>query len=542
VHRKELPVRTRTLFGAAIVLAVLAASPSLSVYAADPATVPAAVDKNPHLWKPRTTAVSVFKNGMGFFVREGEVELRDGWAVAEEVPPAAFGTLAVYSHNEKELVDMVGSGPGEVVEFDDIDAPLNPAAKRARLDASKNLKLQLSYKQGGADRTASGKLVSVGPEFAVLERDGTNFAVPVEGVTKLQVLELPLRVHVSADDAKAVTKTKIGMAYLRKGVTWVPEYTLQVLDDKTAELTLRGTFVNEAEDLFHADVNFVVGVPNFAHSDFLAPLAIGQVIRTIGAAVGPREFQSQMMNSVAITNNATASPQLGALPADVIERPVGGTGREPLAGSLPQLGGAAATDFTTYTKKDVTLRRGEKMIVTLLVKKIRYGHIYRWEAPVAMKHALVLFNDTDTAWTTGPVLAMSKKQPLSEDLLKYTPKEGRCEIPVTTSINVAHELATSETARKLKAYSPNSDRYFLDLVTLEGKLTLRNFEKDTIDVIITTPVPGKPLEASDGGIVTSDPGNLVLRERTGNIGWTLKLKPGETKTLTYTFERYVPSN
>ena len=55
-------------------------------------------------------------------MREGETQLRDGWCVAEQVPPAAFGTLAIYSRNEKETVDIVGSGPGEVVEFDGRDA------------------------------------------------------------------------------------------------------------------------------------------------------------------------------------------------------------------------------------------------------------------------------------------------------------------------------------------------------------------------------------------------------------------------------------
>src|SRR4051794_9303844 len=94
------------------------------------ATSQAAIDDhNPHLWKPRTTSVSVFKNGLGFFMREGEVDLRDGWAVAEEAPPAAFGTLAIYSHSAEELVDMIGSGPGEVMEFDGQDLPADVATK-----------------------------------------------------------------------------------------------------------------------------------------------------------------------------------------------------------------------------------------------------------------------------------------------------------------------------------------------------------------------------------------------------------------------------
>ena len=46
--------------------------------------------------------MAVFKNGLGFFLREGDVKLRDGWCVAEHVPPAAFGTLAIYARSEKE--------------------------------------------------------------------------------------------------------------------------------------------------------------------------------------------------------------------------------------------------------------------------------------------------------------------------------------------------------------------------------------------------------------------------------------------------------
>ena len=94
--------------------------------------------ENPHLWEPRTKSVAVFKNGFGFFLREGEVELRDGWCVARQVPPAAFGTLAVFAQRTDELVDVVGSGPGEKVEFDGEDAPRDDEAKRNRLAAEIN--------------------------------------------------------------------------------------------------------------------------------------------------------------------------------------------------------------------------------------------------------------------------------------------------------------------------------------------------------------------------------------------------------------------
>ncbi len=515
-----------------------------AVAPAVPSSVSAS-DDNPHVWKPQTRSVAVFKNGLGFFLREGEVSLRDGWCIAREVPPAAFGTLAIYAAQEKEVVDLVGSGPGEIVEFDGRDAPKDPAAKRTRLEASRDLKLQLHYKHKGQDRSAAGRLVSVGPEFVVLEDDASSFAVPLEGIVRMQVLELPLRIHLQGEADKPPRKSTLGMAYLRKGITWIPEYTLKVLDDDNAELTLRGTVVNEAEDLVHSDVHLVVGVPHFVHTEYLAPIAVGQVIRTIGTSVAvsnvPPQVRTQIMSRAAIVSNAAVEPQFEG-PAAVVNRPVEAPADLPAAlKNLPQLGGAAATDYTVYTKKDVTLRRGEKAIITLFTQQIRYSHIDRWSPPAPMEHSLVLQNATDTPWTTGPCLALSADRPLSEDLLQYVPKGGRGDLPVTAAINVAHDKSEREIDRKLKAYSP-SDRVYFDMVTLEGTLKLRNFEKRTVEVIITNRVPGKPTVAPNGGSISVDPTKLKLLEREGTVRWQFKLEPGEEKALTYQYERYVPSN
>ncbi|MHC5083930.1 MAG: hypothetical protein ACYTET_08355 [Planctomycetota bacterium] len=496
--------------------------------------------ENPHLWKPSVKSVAVFKNGLGFFTREGDVKLRDGWCVSQEVPPAAFGTLAIYSTNEKHLVDIVGSGKGEIVEFDGNDAPRNIPYKRRRLEASKGLKVELAYKHKGTDKKAAGKIVSISDEFVVLETEQNSFAVPLEGIQKMQILELPVRIHVDSDSKKEPEQTQLGMAYLRKGITWIPEYSVKLLDDTTAELTLRGTLVNEAEDLIHSDVHFVVGVPHFLHTDYMAPIAVGQAIRTIGAATMPVQVSRQITNRAAIVSNG--NNDFRANQFDVFEQNISNTGGNlnQALGNLPKMQGPAATDYTVYTKTDMNIRRGEKAIVTLFVKKIKYSHIYRWSTPQSMKHFLVLHNSTDSAWTTGPYLAISNERPLSEDLLKYTPKGGNCEIPVTQAINVSHEKTEKEVERKLKAHSPRSNQY-LDLVTLSGEVKLRNFEKETIHVVVTIAVPGKPLSASDDGLTRTDSSKLKLTERAGSIRWKVTLKPNESKTMNYQYERYVTS-
>ncbi len=553
----------RTRFGCSLGLAALLAAalaPARIAGGAEPERVPgraegraapeaeqpaglAADFKNPHIWQPQTTSVAVFKNGLGFFIRQGDVALRDGWCLASQVPPAVFGTLAIYAIDQRQSIDMVGSGPGELVEFDGRDAADDEAARRARLEPAIGLKVELRYQHRGEQRAAAGRLLSVGPQFAVLDDDQQALAVPIAGLKRMQILDLPLRVHVAADDKKPVGKSKIGMAYLRKGITWIPDYTLEIVDEQTARLTLRGTLVNEAEDLIHTDVHVVVGVPHFVHTDYLAPVAVGQVIRTIGAAVAanvPQQAMTQQIISRAgIVSNAAVAPQFNQPPgaADQPVEPPGDLGAA--IGKLPELAGPAGTDYTVYTVSDLTLRRGEKALLTLLAQTIRYGHVYRWSPPEKMRHFLVLHNDSPSAWTTGPCLAIDGHRPLSEDLLYYTPKSGKSELEVTTAINVVHEKSEQEVDRQLKIHSPSPSVSY-DLVTLAGTLRIRNFDPQPVEILIDNPVPGKPTVAS-GGQMSLSPDELKLAERRGMIRWSLKLKPGEEKTLTYRYERYVPS-
>ncbi|HSU69180.1 MAG TPA: hypothetical protein VLJ39_20010, partial [Tepidisphaeraceae bacterium] len=501
-----------------------------------------------YLWKPRTKSVAVFKNGFGFFMADAESALREGWCTAASVPPAAFGTLAVYAITEGQTVDVVGAGPGEVVEFDDKDAPATLGERKRRIEASKSLKVALTYSYCNQERQSAGKVVSVADDYVVLESDGQNFAVATKDVKRMQMLDLPVRVHVSADAGNAAAKAaasqraNLGMAYLRQGITWIPAYTLRVIDDDTCELTLRGTIVNEAEDIIHADVQLVVGVPHFLHSDHMEPLAVGQAIRTIGAAVVPAQLQSQIANnSIAFSNfdNRRGGDVVGEA------RPIApqqGGNLAAAAGNVPQMESpAGGSDFTVYTRKDLTLRRGEKAVVTLFVKKLKYSHLYKWSPPGPLEHFLQIQNDNAGALTTGPCLAISGNQPLSEDVLKYVPKNGKGQFPITTAVNIITDVIETEADRKLKAYSPG-DKVNLDLVTIKGELRLRNFEQTAAQIQITHRITGKPQSASDGGVIAADPSKLTLREREGTIKWTVELKTGESKTLMYEYERYVPSN
>ena len=86
------------------------------------------------------------------------------------------------------------------------------------------------------------------------------------------------------------------------------------------------------------------------------------------------------------------------------------------------------------------------------------------------------------------------------------------------------------------------DGFNMKMVTLEGTLHLHNFESKPVDVAINAHVEGKPLLASDKGELTLDTSRLKLRERRGNVRWSVTLQPDERRTFTYKYERYVPSD
>ncbi len=498
---------------------------------------------NPHILKPHTKTVAVFKNGMGFFTREAKATLTDGWCYAAELPPAAFGTLAVYSTSPNESVDVVGAGIGESIDFDDTDAPSTLEAKLDKLRKIKGMLVEIKHRHQYKNEilTVSGKLSSFSTEYAVIEEASQTFAVPVQEIRSIRVRDLPLRVHVVDGKAKPVEKANIGIAYLRKGITWIPEYTLRILDEETAELTLRGTLVNEAEDLVHCDVNFVVGVPHFVHSDLLSPAAVGRAIRMIGSSLPagsvPSQVMSQVMNRAAFANNALASGQFDNLnPGSSSEGDL-----QSMLNSLPSLDNAAAGDFTVYTKSDLTVRQGERAIVTLFTQKVRYSHRYRWDMPNPIKHELLLRNDSKTPWTTGPCLAISGDNPLSEDLLKYTPVGGLGAFEVTSAINVAHTVLEEEIDRKMKAHDAGVN-HFLDMVTLRGTIKLKSFAKNKTELTVKAPVNGKPTKFDPTAKAQMNSEKLRLVEISSTLQWQLTLEPGEEKTLEYEYNRFVPSN
>jgi len=80
-----------------------------------------------------------------------------------------------------------------------------------------------------------------------------------------------------------------------------------------------------------------------------------------------------------------------------------------------------------------------------------------------------------------------------------------------------------------------------DLVTVKGTVELVNRKAAEVTMRVTKIVPGEMTDASDGGVITKLAKTLVSVNMTSRVIYSIKLKSGERKQLTYTYQTYVRS-
>ncbi|HSW02665.1 MAG TPA: hypothetical protein VLI39_21050 [Sedimentisphaerales bacterium] len=108
---------------------------------------------------------------------------------------------------------------------------------------------------------------------------------------------------------------------------------------------------------------------------------------------------------------------------------------------------------------------------------------------------------------------------------------------ILRAIGVKAEQVERETSRKREAVRMRGSTW--DLVTVQGDLSVVNFQEKAIDLEITRTL--------SGDLKTADPEPKSERLASGihlmngrqKLTWSLPLGPGERKALTYTYEVYV---
>lgn len=509
---------------------------------------------------PPVQSVSIFKNGSAFVMRSGQVACESNiFTWSEGLPEPAFGTLWFVSPEAR--LKSVASGTREFKTEQEIGSLVD------QLAANKKLRIKViarPYPDAKETVEYTGVLEQVREQIAIIHTDNAWVTLPLNQILRAEFLDKPVWTTTRTENRNVYrvefntpgTSQNLDVMYLTRNLGWLPTYLLELKPDDKAEITLSTSVFNNAEDMINTQINFVVGIPNFLHENVNSPMwSRASFIDFLGQLNAPRYAGiglGNLHNNVQTLNFYSNSFEGNEIPP-----------APPAGGDFVDAEGSSGEDLFFYTVKNASLRKGEHGIFELLRANITCKHLFeaQLEANQATYayyaqynnetsrntsswHSVELENNTTFPWTTGAVMVTSDDQsgngpkPVSQDKLNYTPAKGKTTIKLTSVPDIAVTDNEVELSRSEAKKTVNRVKY--DLITIEGKVTVKNYKTKAVDLTVRRQITGMPGKTN---VEWKKEARFKeykneLNER-WDVCWEMNLKPGEERTITYQYEVYI---
>jgi hypothetical protein len=560
-------MKTAALYIIAVSLVLSTVLPALADEAAEPPTV------ETHLKR-----VALFKNGFGFFVREGTLTDDQRVAVLGPFAAPAHGTFWISTPSRAQLASAVAR---QVTVQQKVEARTMYELLRANVGKSVVLGDYGSGLTGtilsfAPDRPAIGppnpyamdsgpwssENLQPGPgEFMLLDTPtgivavGANQYGQIRFASKDINTTLPVaqsRVQLEAALASPRRGDWLSVSYLARGITWAPSYLVDISEAKQARLSAKAEIIDEAEDLEGTHVDLVTGFPNLEFADVLSPMSmrtnLGQFLQSLAAGSPPAEMS-------VVTQNVAYSSEYGG-------RGGGGAGgRGGGGGPMPGYGAAAAgqvaEDLFLYPLENVTLKKNEVGYYPLFTETVPYTGFYEWKIPdyigaegyyapqqqgqsprpEIVWHSIRLTNTMKMPWTSAPAQLMKDGQIIGQDTLNYTAPTSETTVKITQAVGVKAEQTEVEVSREREAVRLYGDSF--DRVTVTGTLQVTNYTRERISLEITKDLSGDVKATTPKAEDVTLARGLKAMNSAHELTWKIELKPGESAELTYTYQALI---
>lgn len=456
-------------------------------------------------FSPTLKSVAVFRDGFGYYVREGQVKLENGWATTDLVPSAIKGTVRFYTLDKADKIDTVVIGKENRLDFS------NPGQIKGLLTDKIGLRITVVTKTG---QRFDGNLARVLDDMLLIQVGDAFNAIPYDQVQSILLPGFPVRIKVNTANPNKVVG--IGVAYLQEGIRWDPSYVLDVHHGE-GNLSLRASMQNTTEKLNNSDVFFVVGSPYVANrgvADMLAQIPAVPDAKAGKDKDGDKkdpdakrepEGEAEAAASAGVTNASIAREEAGEL--------------------------------YYYEKPGLSLDPTDVAMVSIFDATVPVAPRYEWNADGdEVAYLLDLKNLSHQPLTTGPVFVLEDGKAIGQETIKYTPAGANAEIRLSRGIGLKVDKKESEVSRNAPVKVGNTN--YIPVV-LRGVLTITNYKSEPATVKVTRTVRGKVDKLSDGGtirqtqILNGEPNPI------NDLEWKIEVPAGATKTITYTFETYM---
>jgi Domain of unknown function (DUF4139) len=497
------------------------------------------------------TSATIFKNGRTLLTKSGKVQTTNGKYVSKELPNALFGTFWVNSPDLESVFCIEDS----VLAIDEAVSEIAFLSK----NKGKMMQIWVKNAENSPPDILEGVLTNIINEsnqylqslLIFKTNTGKNMVLKAQNILRFEYFndinteflkkKSEKRYEINFKNNKP--EQPIEQYYLTSNLGWTPIYRLDMTDKNKGKLALRAEIINDAEDLDVAELKLAVGIPNFMYAtkqsqflsfvkgyDFNMDINMG-AIGSIGNRMSQNAvvYQRSEDSFETVVNNGT-------------------------------LDGSQTEDFYFYKLKTDNFPKNSRYQLPVFETDIAQTHFYECklqqaiannynqytnqgqgvEAKTPVTHYIEFLNNTPYPWTTGVanISSMSDRelQPISQDMLPYTPSGAKCKVRIaeTPEIRVTHAEGEIEREENIKTFF--SHEY--DRVKIEGQICVVNYKKETVKIKVSRELEGV---AGKSSITWKTPQEqATLRINPAFIAeWELELKPGEERKWKYDYDVFV---
>ncbi|HSG71297.1 MAG TPA: hypothetical protein VLA12_12830, partial [Planctomycetaceae bacterium] len=474
--------------------------------------------------------VTVFKDGHAFVLHAGDVATDDGGNVLlDYLPTPVIGTFWPYADDPNAKLRAVSAGKQRVslektaLSIRDLLAA-NVGARVEIREGDKYYRATITgipassaEEQEAAAPAGSGPQVSQPGQLILLKTETGTRAIPIDRIQDVTFIDNPTAqleyeeirnlLKLQLDwGGKAHAKTaRVGMTYLQKGLRWIPHYKLHIDGDGTVKVQLQATLLNELADLDGVTANLLVGVPSFDFKETIDPIALRET-----AAQLSQYFQEGSQTAHAFSNSMMIQTQTARM-GDFRRAPTQPVDNVDVGPDVANSG--RNEEMFVFTIENVTLAKGERMVLPVGEWTMKYRDVFRLEIPFSpplevqqnfnssqqaelaklfhapkVKHVLRVTNDKQIPLTTAPALITSDKGVLGQGMMTYTSPGSSVDLTVTTAVNVPVSHKEDEIKRTPEAITWRNHSYMQ--IDMQGTIKLTNYRDKDIELEVVRTVMG----------------------------------------------------
>jgi uncharacterized protein Veg len=491
-----------------------------------------------------TKKLVIFTDGNSYVMKEGKVNTQNKSYLLEkdQLPIARYGTLFI-SDTERSL-KYVSSY---------IDQDLNKTKPQNIVSVlTNNIGKQIEIKTNSEINI--GKIINVFPGYLIIEADQETI-IKLDNILSFKFLD---KLKISSANDPAISSRKydnygreiknenvksklilhfenegsknIEMSYLQKGVSWNPNYRLNLKDNNRANLSLQAEIINDIENFENTEVELVVGKPNFQYHEYLTDL---------------------------IDYNNTLDPYY--------EKPKNNNNYYNSGISLDEVvitsGNKKQTkfhDFQIHKFENVNLDKNSRALFNIFEEEVPYKHIYECELKAQnfnnsynnnrnneesniVFHSIQIENTTKALLSKGSVFIFddieNENRPIAQSKMTFIPESAQGSIKLTEN----NEIEINRNEKITKRQEEEIEFWGRDYyeANMEGTIKIVNYNRQKIELHITSEINGE-LNGNNSKLeIISQKQPFHSPNQLSKVKWKVILKAGETKEIKYNYKVFV---